>query len=134
MEVYERIKNRRKLLKLSADDLAEALGVSRATIYRYESAEIEKLPVTTLEPLAKVLRCSPAYLMGWEDTPEGTAAQEAPPEETLLVTDPMEQQLVKTYQILDDYGKRAVIRTANGEAERCLGTAAPGEKEGSLPA
>ena len=31
MEVYERIKARRKELGLSADDVAAALGVSRAT-------------------------------------------------------------------------------------------------------
>lgn len=67
MEVYERIKNRRKELGLSADNVADALGVSRATIYRYESADIEKLPTTIIEPLSKILRCSPAYLMGWSE-------------------------------------------------------------------
>lgn len=65
MTIYERIKERRKILGLSADDVAKALGVSRATIYRYESADIEKLPTSTLEPLARVLKCSPSYLMGW---------------------------------------------------------------------
>lgn len=68
MEVYERIKKRRKELGLSADNVADALGVSRATIYRYESADIEKLPTTILEPLSKILHCSPAYLMGWSET------------------------------------------------------------------
>lgn len=67
MEVYERIKARRKELGLSADNVANALGVSRATIYRYESADIEKLPTTIIEPLAKILQCSIAYLMGWEE-------------------------------------------------------------------
>lgn len=67
MEVYERIKNRRKKLGISADNVADALGVSRATIYRYESADIEKLPTTIIEPLSKILRCSPAYLMGWSE-------------------------------------------------------------------
>lgn len=67
MEVYERIKNRRKELGLSAENVADALGVSRATVYRYESADIEKLPTTILEPLSKILHCSPAYLMGWNE-------------------------------------------------------------------
>lgn len=66
MTVYERIKTRRKELGLSADDVAQALGVSRATIYRYESAEVEKVPITVLEPLARVLQTTPSYLMGWE--------------------------------------------------------------------
>lgn len=67
MTIYERIKARRKELGLTADIVAEALGVSRATVYRYESSDIEKLPTTILESLSKVLRCSPGYLMGWED-------------------------------------------------------------------
>lgn len=71
MEIYEKIKSRRKELGLSAEDVAESLGISRATVYRYESADIEKLPITSLVPLAKVLKCSPGYLMGWEKDPEG---------------------------------------------------------------
>lgn len=70
MTIYERIKNRRKELGLSAEAVADALGVSRATIYRYESSEIEKLPTSTLEPLAKILRTTPAYLMGWVEEKE----------------------------------------------------------------
>lgn len=66
MEVYERIKELRKKRGLSADIVAEAIGVSRATIYRYESPAIDNMPITVLGPLAKVLGCSPAYLMGWE--------------------------------------------------------------------
>lgn len=65
MEIYERIKKRRKEIGLSADEVANALHVSRATIYRYESKEIEKLPTNIIEPLAKVLKCSVPYLMGW---------------------------------------------------------------------
>lgn len=67
MNVGERIKKRRKQLKMSVDELAEKLGKNRATIYRYESSEIENMPITILEPLSKALNVSPAYLMGWEE-------------------------------------------------------------------
>ncbi len=67
MTVGQRIKLRRQQLGLSVDDVAEKLGKNRATIYRYESDEIENLPLNILEPLANVLGVSPAYLMGWED-------------------------------------------------------------------
>ena len=66
MTIGQRIKKRRKELKMSVDELAEALGKNRATIYRYESDEIENMPLSVLEPLAKALKVSPAYLMGWE--------------------------------------------------------------------
>ena len=67
MKIGDRIKQRRKFLGLSVDELAEKLGKNRATIYRYESSDIEKLPTTVLEPLADALKTTPAYLMGWED-------------------------------------------------------------------
>lgn len=67
MTVGERIKFRREQLGLSVEEVAKKLGKSRATIYRYESNEIENMPITVLEPLAKILLVSPAYLMGWED-------------------------------------------------------------------
>ena len=70
MTLGNRIKARRKHLGLSVDDVAAALGKNRATIYRYESQEIENLPASALGSLARVLLTTPADLMGWEfDTP-----------------------------------------------------------------
>ena len=63
----QRIKERRKQLEMSADDVAAELGVSRSTIFRYENGHIEKVPANVLEKLALILRTTPAYLMGWQD-------------------------------------------------------------------
>lgn len=65
----ERIKARREALGLSVGELAERLNKNRATIYRYENGEIEDMPITVLEPLAKALNTTPAYIMGWEEEP-----------------------------------------------------------------
>lgn len=67
MRIGERIKQRRKELGLSADKLGEMLGKNRATIFRYENGEIENLPLDILEPIAKALGTTPAYLLGWEE-------------------------------------------------------------------
>ncbi len=67
MDIAERIKKRRNELGITVDEIAEVLGVNRATVYRYESKEIEKMPLTVLEPLAEVLKVTPYYLMGWTD-------------------------------------------------------------------
>lgn len=69
MTVGERIKARRKELGISADELALVLGVSRSTMFRYEKGDIEKLPGDALVPIANALHTTPAYLMGWEDSP-----------------------------------------------------------------
>ena len=67
MNVGEKIKLRRKELKISADDLADYVGVSRSTIFRYEKGDIEKVGPEVLKKIADKLRISPAELMGWSD-------------------------------------------------------------------
>ena len=67
MSIGERIKERRKKIGMSAEQVAEKLGVSPATIYRYESNDIANMRIDKLEPIAEVLRTTPAYLMGWEE-------------------------------------------------------------------
>lgn len=67
MTTGSRMKARRKELGIPVDKIASALGVSIATVYRYENGDIEKVPGSILEPLSKVLCTTPAYLMGWED-------------------------------------------------------------------
>lgn len=65
--VQDKIKKRRKELGLSLEDVAKALNVNRSTVLRYESKSIEKMPIDVIPPLAKILKCSPEYLTGWED-------------------------------------------------------------------
>lgn len=73
MEIHERIKSRRLECGLSVEEVAERLGVSRATIYRYESAEIKNMGIDKINPLAEVLKVSPIYLMCWTDDPDNYA-------------------------------------------------------------
>lgn len=65
--INEKIKMRRKELGLSLEQVANALGVNRSTVMRYESKDIGKMPVDIVVPLSKVLQCSPQWLMGWEE-------------------------------------------------------------------
>ena len=67
MTTAERMKNRRKELGMSAEYVADKLGYSAATVYRWERGDIEKMPMDILEPLAQILSTTPAYLMGWDD-------------------------------------------------------------------
>lgn len=76
MTTGARMKQRRKKLGISVEAVAAAIGVSVATVYRYEKGDIEKVPGALLEPLARVLHTTPAYLMGWAASP---AAGAVPP-------------------------------------------------------
>lgn len=65
MTVGERIKARRKEIGVSADELAEKIGVSRSTIFRYEKGDIEKMPGEIIGKIAVALLTTPGELMGW---------------------------------------------------------------------
>lgn len=70
MNIGKRIKQRRLEIGLSVDQLAAKIGKNRATVYRYESNEIEKFPLDILYPLATALQTTPQYLMGWDESSE----------------------------------------------------------------
>ena len=72
--IGERIKEARLALGYSAEQVAAFLGVSPATVYRYENGDISKLPSKFIKPLAEYLNVSPSYLMGW--TEEGAPAHQ----------------------------------------------------------
>ena len=76
MAIGHRIKERRKYLKMSAEELAKRLGKDRSTVYRYEKGDIENLPLDILEPIAKALDTTPQYLMGWDGEKEKPTAQD----------------------------------------------------------
>lgn len=65
----QRLKERRLALGLTLEEVGRMVGVQRATIQRYESAVISKIPSNRIESLAKALKTTPSYLMGWTDDP-----------------------------------------------------------------
>ena len=67
MTTGERIRERRREIGMSADELADAIGVSRSTTFRYEQGFIEKIPYLRLMDIAKALRTTWGDLMGLED-------------------------------------------------------------------
>ena len=69
MTTGERIKQLRKELGLSADELGEMIGKDRSTIYRYERGDIENATVDVIPRLAKALQTTPQYILGWDNKP-----------------------------------------------------------------
>ena len=71
----KRMKDRRLQLGLSAETMAEKIGVARSTYFRYENGDIEKLPVALLPKIASALRTTPEYLAGWDDKVSDSTAR-----------------------------------------------------------
>lgn len=70
MTVGERIKEKREACDMTLEELSKHVGVSRQTLSRYETGVIKGVPSDKLELIAQTLNTTPAYLMGWEDSPE----------------------------------------------------------------
>lgn len=82
--VGERIKKRRKVLRLSVDDICSRIGVSRATWYRYENGDIEKISAQKMSLIAKVLQTSASELLGIENDFSSIKAIPNPQEKSTL--------------------------------------------------
>lgn len=96
MGISERIKTRRQELGLSVDEIADKLGIDRATYYRYESQEIKKFPLDCVLPLADILQLPPETLMGWDK-------RQTDPE-------PRPEPMIEIEQITKDFDARQLSR------------------------
>lgn len=64
-----RIKSAREDLKLTKRELAKRIGVHESSINKYEKGLVD-IPLSKISELARVLKVTEAYLMGWEEKSE----------------------------------------------------------------
>ena len=69
MSLGTRMRQRRKEVHLTLEEVAKRAGVCKATVSKYEKEQIANIPADKIEAIAKALRCNPGYLMGWEEYP-----------------------------------------------------------------
>lgn len=94
MDIGERIKRRREELDMSQAELARKVGYStRSTITRIER-DGNGISQDKIVAIAKALKVTPSYLMGWEDEEVATltAFQEEAMQKFLLLS--YEHQIV----------------------------------------
>ena len=94
MNIGERIRQRREELDMTQDELARAAGYkSRSSINKIE-VDGRGLPQKKIVDIAKALKVTPSYLMGWEDEEAAmlTAFQEEAMAKFLLLS--YEHQIV----------------------------------------
>ena len=65
------LKERRKQLKMTLEEVAEIVGVGRSTVRKWENGDIENIGRSNIVKLAKALRVTPYYIMGIEEEDAG---------------------------------------------------------------
>lgn len=70
-DIGARIKAARKDRNITQEELGAKIGVTKATINKYEVGTVVNLKRTVIEKIAAALDVTPGYLMGWENGGSG---------------------------------------------------------------
>lgn len=109
VEFKDKIKSRRIELGMTTDELAKKVGVSNATISRWETGVIANQRRDKIELLANALDVKASYLMGLDDETQTVVPFPA--------ADSAEQAHIKKYRALDERGKRVVDAVLDAYAD-----------------
>ena len=66
-----RVKDIRKSKGITQEELGAKIGVTKATINKYETGIVVNLKRTVIEKIAAALEVTPGYLMGWNNEVAG---------------------------------------------------------------
>jgi len=109
--VGENIRKCRMARGISQVKLAEAIGETKQTVWKYESGTVTNIPLTKVEAIAEVLSCEPARLLGWEPGEgklSGTLAEESSPYLTAK-----EAELIEKFKMLNRENKDRLLSEAD---------------------
>lgn len=109
MTVGERIKEARMRLGLSQVEFAEKINVSKQTLYKYENNIITNIPSDKIEAAATLSGVSPAYLMGWENSPIEDTPINSTSSRFAQCQTKNEEALVLSYRELNDINKKKSV-------------------------
>lgn len=103
MEFKDILKTQRESLDLTLDDVGHYVGVSGATVSRWESGEIANIRRDKIAKLAEILQVTPSYLMGWPEAKKAASIEDDAPDENYIILSRNAKKLSpeKRKQLLD---------------------------------
>lgn len=102
MNTGERLKALRKSAGISAEYIAEKIGVSPSTIYRYENNDIASMKIDKLKAIATILDTDASYLLGWQD--DSSSSNHLTPSES---------SLIRLFRDMNGDGQQKILDYAN---------------------
>lgn len=119
--IGQRIKAARERANMTQSQLADKVNITSQLLYKYEHDFITNIPSDKIEEIARALRISPAFLMGWvipkkinkecyikisfDDFGECRPETIDPPQ-----IDSEEKQIINAYRASDDATKLVIKR------------------------
>lgn len=74
MNIGHLIKMERLRNKLSQEEVAKAISSTKQAVYKYETGIVTNIPMDKISKMASLFGVTPAYLMGWEESPIETVS------------------------------------------------------------
>lgn len=99
----ERIKALRESHSMSPQELANKVGTSKSSIYRYENGEIDKMPIKVISEIAKLFCVSPLYLLGMTDVPNNENKRQS-----------TENEIISLVQTMSEDEKQMLLKIIKG--------------------
>lgn len=99
MDKGKMIKSLREIAGLSQVELADLIGVSKQTLYKYENNIITNIPSDKIEAIASVLKTEPGIIMGWKSSAQTESEIVKRIHNKLLLLTP---ENLKTIEIMTD--------------------------------
>lgn len=100
-DVSKRILDRRLELGLTQRQVADYVGVTEATVSRWESGHIINIRHNKIDKLARILQVSPLYIVGIDALPNADYPKPA------FTSDQLE--VLNVYNGLNDTGKKTLL-------------------------
>jgi repressor LexA len=110
----ERIRKTREDQGISQVELAERIGESKQTLYKYEAGIITNVPAEKIELIAHILDVSPAWLMGWQDNKYAVTDVRS---KSIQLSDD-EMCLVKGYRAASSEGREYMLLMASNALKK----------------
>ena len=81
-----RIRQKRRELDLTLEELGSRLGVQKSAVSKWEKGEVINIKREYIDKMASIFDVSPQWLMGYEKASEVTLTYEAPGHEPVRAT------------------------------------------------
>lgn len=105
----ERIKQLRKSLNMSQEELGSKIGVKKSAVNKYETGDVENIPRQSIEIMCRLFSVSPSYLLGIEELEDSLAKEVKLIEQIQEVYGKEAVDLLQSFTQLNAAGKEKVI-------------------------
>lgn len=99
----QRLRNRRRELGLTLEEVGKIVGLTRSGVQKVENAVVTNITVSKVELFAQALKCNPAWLLDWTDKPELLTT----PPDTITLKSP-ERDLLDKYRSMNEEGQEKI--------------------------